>query len=157
MNSEVFALSDLKDMLLNRGDKKIVFTNGCFDILHIGHIRLLEFAKQQGDILIVGINSDSSVKRLKGEKRPIVPQGDRAEVLSALSCVDYVVIFPEDTPVETIECLKPNIHVKGGDYDMDKIPEAKILKSYGGEMRRFEFVEGRSSSNVIERILQASN
>lgn len=150
MNNKIFELIDLKDEISKYRDKKIVFTNGCFDILHIGHIRLLEFAKRQGDILVVAINSDLSVKRLKGDKRPIVPQDDRAEVLSALSCVDYVIIFPEDTPVETIEFLRPDIHVKGGDYDMDNIPEAKVLKSYGGEMRRFEFVEGRSSSNIIK-------
>jgi len=155
MNNKVFDIKELKNELLKYKNGKIVFTNGCFDVLHIGHVRLLQFAKQQGDCLVIAINSDESVRRLKGAKRPIVPQNDRAEVLSALACVDYIVIFDEDTPVETISALKPDIHVKGGDYDMEKIPEAKIISSYGGEMRRFEFVEGRSSSNIVERILKA--
>ncbi len=155
MADKTHKVSELETELKKHCGKTIVFTNGCFDLLHIGHIRLLEFAKNQGDILVLAINSDASVRRLKGEKRPIVCEADRAEVLSALSCVDYVVIFDEDTPVETIEKIKPHIHVKGGDYDMDKIPEAAVLKSYGGEMRRFDFVDGRSSTNIIDRILQA--
>ncbi|MDQ7824158.1 MAG: D-glycero-beta-D-manno-heptose 1-phosphate adenylyltransferase [Candidatus Eremiobacteraeota bacterium] len=131
---------------------KVVFTNGCFDILHVGHVRLLAAAKTFGDILIVGLNSDSSVKRLKGEKRPIVSGPDRAEVLSAIESVDYVVLFEEDTPVRVIGALKPHVHVKGGDYDLEKIPEAEVVRSYGGELRAFSLVDGRSSTDIIEKI-----
>lgn len=155
MNKIVTASELEKYILKNRVGKKIVFTNGCFDLIHSGHIRLLQFAASCGDILIVGINSDSSVKRLKGDKRPIVPENERAEVLAALSCVDFVVIFHEDTPCSLIELLKPDIHVKGGDYDMDKIPEAAVVRSYGGKMKRFSFVEGHSSTNIIGKILDA--
>lgn len=139
----------------NRSGRKIVFTNGCFDLIHSGHIRLLQFAASCGDVLIVGINSDSSVKRLKGDKRPIVPENERAEVLAALACVDFVTVFSEDTPCSMIERIRPDIHVKGGDYDMDKIPEAAVIRSYGGRMERFSFVEGHSSTNIIDRILNA--
>ena len=139
----------------NRENKTIVFTNGCFDILHIGHIKLLQFAKSSGDILILGLNSDSSIKRLKGEKRPIVCQEDRAEVLSALECVDFISIFEEDTPCELISLLKPDIHVKGGDYDVNKIPEANVIRSYGGKILRFEYIPNHSSTGIIEKILSA--
>ena len=139
----------------NRENKTIVFTNGCFDILHIGHIKLLQFAKSSGDILILGLNSDSSIKRLKGDKRPIVCQEDRAEVLSALECVDFISIFEEDTPCELISLLKPDIHVKGGDYDVNKIPEANVIRSYGGKILRFEYIPNHSSTGIIEKILSA--
>ncbi len=139
----------------NRENKTIVFTNGCFDILHIGHIKLLQFAKNSGDILVLGLNSDSSIKRLKGDKRPIVCQEDRAEVLSAFECVDFISIFDEDTPCELISLLKPDVHVKGGDYDVNKIPEAQIIKSYGGKILRFEYIPNHSSTGIIEKILSA--
>ena len=139
----------------NRENKTIVFTNGCFDILHIGHIKLLQFAKNSGDILVLGLNSDSSIKRLKGDKRPIVCQEDRAEVLSALECVDFISIFEEDTPCELISLLKPDIHVKGGDYDVNKIPEANVIHSYGGKILRFEYIPNHSSTGIIEKILSA--
>ncbi len=139
----------------NRENKTIVFTNGCFDILHIGHIKLLQFAKNSGDILVLGLNSDSSIKRIKGDKRPIVCQEDRAEVLSALECVDFISIFDEDTPCELISLLKPDVHVKGGDYDVNKIPEAKIIRSYGGKILRFEYIPNHSSTGIIEKILSA--
>ena len=139
----------------NRENKTIVFTNGCFDILHIGHIKLLQFAKNSGDILVLGLNSDSSIKRLKGDKRPIVCQEDRAEVLSALECVDFISIFEEDTPCELISLLKPDIHVKGGDYDVNKIPEANVIRSYGGKILRFEYIPNHSSTGIIEKILSA--
>ncbi|MFK4785755.1 D-glycero-beta-D-manno-heptose 1-phosphate adenylyltransferase [Fusobacterium sp. MFO224] len=133
-------------------NKKVVFTNGCFDILHIGHLRYLLEAKKQGDVLIVGINSDSSVKRLKGEDRPINGEDDRAEMLCGLKPVDYTVIFEEDTPEELIKELKPSIHVKGGDYTKDDLPETKIVESYGGEVRILSFVEGKSTTNIVEKI-----
>ena len=123
---------DLKK--LKTDGKKIVFTNGCFDILHIGHIRYLQDAREYGDILIVGVNSDSSVKKLKGDDRPINSEIQRVEVLTALECVDYVVLFNEDTPIETILLLKPDIHIKGGDYKINDLPETAHVESYGGKV-----------------------
>lgn len=132
--------------------KKVVFTNGCFDILHVGHLRYMNEAKKQGDILIVGVNSDASVKRLKGESRPINNENDRAEMLCGLEAVDYTVIFPEDTPVELLEMLKPSIHVKGGDYKKEDLPETEIVERNGGEVRILNFVEGKSTTNIVKKI-----
>lgn len=132
--------------------KKIVFTNGCFDILHRGHVTYLNEAKKQGDILVVGVNSDASVKRLKGETRPINSEYDRAFVLGGLKAVDYTVIFEEDTPEDLIACLKPSVHVKGGDYKKEDLPETKIVESYGGEVVILNFVEGKSTTNIINKI-----
>lgn len=138
--------------ILKSQNKKVVFTNGCFDILHVGHLRYLNEAKKQGDVLIIGVNSDASVKRLKGESRPINNQFDRAEMLSGLKAVDYTVIFEEDTPEELIVTLKPSIHVKGGDYKKEDLPETKIVESYGGEVRILSFVEGKSTTNIVKKI-----
>lgn len=138
--------------ILKSQNKKVVFTNGCFDILHVGHLRYLNEAKKQGDVLIIGVNSDASVKRLKGESRPINNQFDRAEMLSGLKAVDYTVIFEEDTPEELIAILKPSIHVKGGDYKKEDLPETKIVESYGGEVRILSFVEGKSTTNIVKKI-----
>lgn len=132
--------------------KKVVFTNGCFDILHVGHISYLEMAKRQGDILIVGVNSDESTKRLKGPTRPINSEKDRAAMLSALKAVDYTVIFEEDTPEDLIAYLKPSIHVKGGDYKKENLPETKIVEAYGGKVIILNFVEGKSTTNIINKI-----
>ncbi len=132
--------------------KKVVFTNGCFDILHVGHISYLENAKKQGDILIVGVNSDASTKRLKGPTRPINNENDRACMLSALKSVDYTVIFDEDTPEDLIAYLKPSIHVKGGDYKKEDLPETKIVEAYGGKVVILNFVEGKSTTNIINKI-----
>lgn len=132
--------------------KKIVFTNGCFDVLHIGHIRLLMAAADLGDTLVVGLNSDESVKRLKGENRPLHNQNIRAEQLAALVPVDAVIIFEEDTPENLIRLVKPNILVKGGDYTEDSIAGASFVKSYGGEVKIFETVEGFSSSGIIKTL-----
>lgn len=137
---------------LKKQNKKVVFTNGCFDILHVGHLTYLNEAKRQGDILIVGVNSDSSVKRLKGENRPINGEVDRAELLCGLKAVDYTVIFPEDTPCELLDDLKPSIHVKGGDYEKDDLPETKIVEKNGGEVRILGFVEGKSTTNIVNKI-----
>ncbi len=137
----------------HRSGKKIVFTNGCFDILHIGHVRYLHHARTLGDLLIVGINSDHSVSRLKGPTRPINSEGDRAEMLAALASVDAVTIFPEDTPIETIELIKPTIHVKGGDYTVDSLPEAKIVHAYGGKVVILPFTDERSTSQIIQKIV----
>ena len=138
---------DLKDK-----GSKIVFTNGCFDILHVGHVRYLQAAKDLGDMLIVGLNTDNSVKRLKGNDRPINNEADRAEVLLALKSVDHVVFFGEQTAESLIAEVKPNIYVKGGDYTLDTLPEAKIVQSYGGRVEFIPMVAGRSTTNVINKI-----
>lgn len=132
--------------------KKVVFTNGCFDILHAGHVRYLQAARNLGDVLIVGLNSDESVRTLKGPARPINCQEDRAEVLSALSAVDYVVIFEECTAEKLIRQIQPQIYVKGGDYNIENLPEAVFVKEYGGEIILVPEVVGKSSSNIIKKI-----
>lgn len=133
--------------------KKVVFTNGCFDILHAGHVQYLEKAKASGDMLVVGVNSDASVKRLKGNDRPLVTAIDRCTVLAALEAVDAAVIFDEDTPAEIIEKLLPNILVKGADWPIDNIVGAKTVLAHGGEVKTVEFLEGRSTTSIIERII----
>ena len=135
-----------------RQGKKIVFTNGCFDILHAGHVRYLTKAKSFGDILIVGLNTDNSVKKLKGENRPVNNELDRAEVLLALKSVDEVVFFGEQTAENLISEIKPDIYVKGGDYTLETLPEAKIVQSYGGEVKFVQLVAGRSTTNIIKKI-----
>jgi D-beta-D-heptose 7-phosphate kinase/D-beta-D-heptose 1-phosphate adenosyltransferase len=134
--------------------KRIVFTNGCFDILHVGHIRYLRKAKSLGDILVVGLNTDRSVRLIKGEKRPIVPQEERAEVLAALEFVDYVVFFDEPDPFTLIEKVKPHILVKGADWTKDKIVGRDLVEKTGGRVVRIPLVPGASSSGVIEKIIQ---
>lgn len=145
---------NLKNLLIEAKsqNKKIVFTNGCFDIIHAGHVFYLNEAKKLGDILVIGLNSDDSVKRLKGETRPINSQNDRAVVLSALKSVDYVVYFEEDTPLELISLLKPDILVKGGDYQIDNIVGADIVRSNGGSIVTISFVEGKSTTNIINKM-----
>ena len=137
---------------LRRADKKIVFTNGCFDILHVGHVRYLQAARDLGDVLIVGLNTDASVKKLKGNDRPINNEADRAEVLLALEAVDHVVFFGEQTAETLIEEIKPNIYVKGGDYTLETLPEAKIVQGYGGRVEFIPMVAGKSTTNVINKI-----
>ncbi len=131
---------------------KFVATNGCFDILHVGHIRYLQKAKQLGDVLIVGINSDSSVKKIKGLNRPLNLQNERAEVLASLSCVDIVSIFNEETAEKFLTMVKPDIYVKGGDYDPDNLPEAPLVKSIGAKVVIIPFVPGYSTTSTIERL-----
>ena len=137
---------------IRQGGKKIVFTNGCFDILHVGHVRYLTTAKSFGDILIVGLNTDESVKKLKGENRPINNEKDRAEVLLGLKAVDYVVLFGERTAENLVSEIRPDVYVKGADYTVDKIPEAKIVQSYGGKIELIKFVDGHSTTNIIRKI-----
>ena len=137
------------------GGKRIVFTNGCFDILHHGHISYLNRAKSMGDVLIVGLNTDASVSRLKGPSRPINSETDRAAVLAALSCVDLVVLFDEPTPARLIEALRPDLFVKGGDYTLDTLPEAPLVLSLGGEVKLLPFLDDRSTTGIIERIRRA--
>jgi len=137
---------------LARG-KRLVFTNGVFDILHAGHVRYLEAAAALGDLLIVGLNSDDSVRRLgKGEDRPINPLEDRAAVIGALRCVCGVTAFEEDTPLDLIAALKPAVHVKGGDYDAEALPETPLVRAYGGEVVILPFLEGRSTTNILKRL-----
>ena len=138
--------------ILRKGGKKIVFTNGCFDILHAGHVTYLEAAKAQGDVLVLGLNTDESVRRLKGPERPINNELDRAKVVGALQAVDYVVLFGEQTAEAVIAEVKPDIYVKGGDYTLDTLPEAKIVQSYGGKVAFIDMVEGRSTTNIINKI-----
>lgn len=133
-------------------ETKLIFTNGCFDILHVGHVRYLQQAKALGGELVVGLNSDASVKRLKGDARPLVSELERKEVLEALSCVDQVFIFGEDTPLELIKKLKPDVLVKGGDYDIKDIVGAAEVLSWGGEVKPLSFYEGFSSSSIIQKI-----
>ncbi len=133
--------------------KKIVFTNGCFDILHYGHVQYLEKAKREGDILIAALNSDTSVKRIKGKNRPIVAEKDRLRVLSGLESVDYAVLFKEDTPLKTIEAIKPDILIKGGDWKKNKIVGADFVSSYGGKIITVKLAKGRSSTNLIKKIV----
>ena len=136
--------------------RRIVFTNGCFDILHRGHITYLNRAKALGDVLVVGVNSDASVRRLKGDERPINPVDDRIEVLAALSCVDQVVVFDEETPIDVIRDLEPEVYVKGGDYTRETLPEAAVVESLGGRVVILPYVADVSTTGVIERIRAAS-
>lgn len=138
--------------ILRKGGTKIVFTNGCFDILHAGHVTYLEAAKAQGDVLVLGLNTDESVRRLKGPERPINTELDRAKVVGALKSVDYVVFFGEQTAEAVIAEVKPDVYVKGGDYTLDTLPEAKIVQSYGGRVAFIDMVEGRSTTNIIKKI-----
>lgn len=144
-------IAELSRKLKSEG-KKLVFTNGCFDILHSGHVFYLQKAKQQGDILILGLNSDASVKRLKGEKRPINSENDRAIVISELKSIDYVVIFEEDTPQEIISIIVPDILVKGGDYKKEDVVGKGVVENNGGEVVIIPFVDGKSTTNIINRI-----
>jgi D-beta-D-heptose 7-phosphate kinase/D-beta-D-heptose 1-phosphate adenosyltransferase len=134
--------------------KRIVFTNGCFDLLHIGHIRYLEDAKSLGDILVVGVNSDQSIRGLKGNNRPILPQEERTEILSSLGCVDYITVFDEADPLEFISFLQPHILVKGGDWAKETIVGREVVERSGGKVVILPFVEGASTSNLIETILK---
>jgi D-beta-D-heptose 7-phosphate kinase/D-beta-D-heptose 1-phosphate adenosyltransferase len=133
--------------------KKVVFTNGCFDIIHPGHIYYLNQARSLGDVLIVGLNSDGSVKSLnKGQERPIHPQDKRSEVLASLICVDYICIFDEETPFELIKKVKPDILVKGGDYTIDKIVGADFVQSYGGKVEIIPYLDGYSTTNILNKL-----
>jgi D-beta-D-heptose 7-phosphate kinase/D-beta-D-heptose 1-phosphate adenosyltransferase len=147
-------LANLGERLRAEG-RTVVFTNGCFDVLHVGHVRYLQQARALGDLLVVGVNTDAGVRRLKGPKRPIVPEDERAELLAALECVDYVTLFDEPTPEECLRQLRPAIHAKGGDYTEDQLPEAAVVRGYGGEIRIMPLVPGRSTTDVVNRIRTA--
>ncbi len=133
----------------------VVFTNGCFDILHAGHVEYLEKARSAGDRLIVGVNTDRSVQRLKGPARPVCHEDDRCRILAALNAVDAVVLFEEDTPLELIELLQPDILVKGADWAIENIVGADVVLARRGEVKTIEFLDGRSTTRIIERILKA--
>lgn len=141
---------------LRAAGQRVVFTNGCFDLLHVGHLRTLRWAKAQGDLLVVGLNSDASVRGLKGPRRPLVEQEDRAELLEALDCVDYVVIFEEATPLALLGQLRPDVHVKGGDYRVEDLPETPLVQSYGGQVRITPLIPGRSTTR-LEALLHESS
>ena len=151
MDRKILNWDTLDSTLVSINKEKIVFTNGCFDILHPGHIYILDQAKSYGDTLIVGLNSDESIKKLKGPKRPKVSQKDRLRILSSIKFVDYAVLFEEDTPLKLIKKIKPNILVKGGDYNADDIVGSEFVKSNGGEIKIVQLLEGYSSSSLIDK------
>lgn len=138
--------------ILKSQNKKIVFTNGCFDIIHRGHIEYLNEAKNLGDTLVIGLNSDKSVRKLKGNDRPIINQNDRAFILLNLKSVDYVIVFEEDTPYELIKSVKPDFLVKGGDWKEENIVGSDILKEYGGKTISLKFIDSYSTTNIINKI-----
>lgn len=156
MNPKIKSIKELLPIVeeLKRIKKVIVTTNGVFDLLHVGHVRYLKKAKDFGDILIVAINSDKSVKRFKGEKRPIFNENDRAEILSSLLFVDFVTIFEEDTPLNILSAIKPHYHIKGGSFLQDRIESERLLvESYGGKLLTFPLEEGYSTTLIIKKIL----
>jgi D-beta-D-heptose 7-phosphate kinase/D-beta-D-heptose 1-phosphate adenosyltransferase len=135
--------------------RRIVFTNGCFDLVHLGHVKYFQFAKKQGDILVVGVNTDSSICRLKGPKRPIIGQDDRLGVLEELESIDYLVPFDDDTPLRLIEAIRPDVLVKGADYQKEQVVGWNIVEGYGGRIALAPLIDGRSTSSVIRRIIEA--
>lgn len=153
--SNVLSKESMKSLRerLKSEKKKVVFTNGVFDLIHAGHVDYLNKAKATGDVLIVGLNSDLSVKKIKGEKRPLVNQNERAFILSNLKAVDYVVIFEEETPYELINMLVPDVLVKGADWSLDKIVGSDIVLENGGKVKNIEFVSNQSTSNIIDTVL----
>ena len=154
--SKITPRNDLKATVdrLKREGKKVVFTNGCFDILHAGHTRYLREARKLGDALILALNSDSSVRSIKGPMRPIVPEAERAEVVAALDSVDYVTVFDELTPLELIEFLRPDVIVKGGDWAEKDIVGAETVRKWGGRVAIMPEIEGASTTNIIDKVLQ---
>ncbi len=155
---KVVSLSQLQAELAPiRDGRTVVTTNGCFDILHVGHLRYLTAARALGDVLVVALNSDRSVRGLKGPNRPVVPESDRGELLAGLSCVDYVVLFDEETPVRLLQEIRPDVHVKGAQYTAENLPEADALREMGTRIEFLPMIEGRSSTNIIERIKQTSS
>jgi D-beta-D-heptose 7-phosphate kinase/D-beta-D-heptose 1-phosphate adenosyltransferase len=156
LKSKIKSLQELKKIIatLKAKGKRIVFTNGCFDLLHYGHVKYLEETKQKGDILVVAVNSDTSIKRIKGDKKPIVKEEDRLGVIAALESVDYVVKFNEDTPLETIKILRPDILVKGSDWLKNRIVGSDFVQGYGGKVLTVQLVSGRSTTDLIRKIVK---
>jgi len=155
MKSKCKTQDELRDIIvdLHTADKKVVFTNGCFDIIHTGHVRYLKMARSYGDVLVVAVNSDDSVRRIKGDKRPVTPQEERVEVLAALGMVDYVTVFEEDDPHHVIAELNPDVLVKGGDWEISKIIGRDIVEANGGKVYSIPYIEGSSTTEIIERIV----
>jgi D-beta-D-heptose 7-phosphate kinase/D-beta-D-heptose 1-phosphate adenosyltransferase len=153
---KILSWDALKNELTQRRSRgeKIAFTNGCFDILHVGHVRYLAEARQRGDLLVLALNSDASVRAIKGERRPLVPEQERAEVISALGSVDYVTLFHEETPLRLIEFLRPDCLVKGGDWAEEAVVGREAVRSWGGAVHIIPVVEGASTTNIVEKILQ---
>lgn len=158
LNKKIKNLFALKRIVsgLKKKNKRIVFTNGCFDILHYGHAKYLQQAKAKGDILIVGVNSDSSVRKIKGKNRPIICEGDRIALIAALESVDYALLFKEKTPLKLIESLKPDILVKGADWNKKDIVGANLVLGWGGKIYRINLSAGRSSTKIIKKIAASS-
>lgn len=154
--TKIVSLPNLKRVVRRLKDKGkiVVFTNGCFDILHYGHIKYLQDARSKGDFLVVAVNSDSSIKKIKAKNRPVIPQGDRLKTVAALSSVDFVVLFNADNPLGLIKALKPDILIKGADWSKQKIIGADFVESYGGRVLTVNLVKGRSTSAIIEKIVR---
>jgi len=154
LEAKIKTPKELKKIIsrLKKIGKKVVFTNGCFDLLHYGHVKYLQEAKRKSDILVVAINSDASLKRIKGNKRPIVNEKDRLRIVAGLESVDYVVLFKEETPFKTIRLLKPDILVKGADWDRNDIVGSNYVLSYGGRVSTIELVKDRSTTSLIKKI-----
>lgn len=162
VSSERIVEGDVREVAdrLHLAGKRIVLTNGCFDLVHVGHLRSLESARSLGDVLIVGLNADTTVSQLKGPRRPIVPEMERAEILAALRCVDYVTIFHEPTPIELIRKIRPHIHVKGSEYGprgSKSLPEAELVRQLGGEVHFVEMVQAHSTTHLVERLRMQSS
>ncbi|MCK4487199.1 MAG: D-glycero-beta-D-manno-heptose 1-phosphate adenylyltransferase [Desulfobacterales bacterium] len=155
MGKKIFEREALRQKVqaLKRAGKRIVFTNGCFDLLHIGHIRYLKAARAEGDLLVVGVNSDRSVREIKEPGRPVVPENERAEVLASLACVDFVTLFDEPDPLVTIRSLVPDVLVKGADWGEDAIVGRDVVEARGGSVVRIPLTEGASTTRIIEKIL----
>ncbi len=139
---------------LKKSGKKVVFTNGCYDLLHVGHVRFLKAARKLGGALVLALNSDASVRRIKGPKRPVTPENERAEVMSALSCVDLITLFHEDDPFNIIKDVVPDVLVKGGDWSLDKIIGADIVKAAGGKVKNVPYIKGKSTTNIIANVIK---
>ena len=151
---KILSREQLKDEMerLRKEGKKIAFTNGCFDILHVGHTRYLRDARKRGDVLILALNSDASVRAIKGDKRPLVPENERADVVASLESVDYVTIFNELTPLELIEYLRPDVIVKGGDWVVEKVVGRESVRKWGGQVAIIPEIKGASTTNIVEKI-----
>jgi len=156
MKSKIKTQDELRELIedLHTAGKKVVFTNGCFDLIHTGHVRYLKIARGYGDVLVVAINSDDSIRRIKGDKRPVMPQEERAEVLAALSMVDYVTMFEEDDPHRVIAELMPDVLVKGGDWDVENIIGRDLVEANGGKVYSIPYIEGSSTTTIIERVVK---
>jgi rfaE bifunctional protein nucleotidyltransferase chain/domain len=152
MNAPILGEQELLDALAKQRDRKIVFANGCFDVLHVGHIRYLQGAKEAADILVVGVNGDDSVRELKGEGRPVMPANERAELVASIKGVDYVTIFNERSPARLLGVLKPDFQAKGTDYTPDAVPEAEVVKSYGGRVIIAGDPKDHSTSAILEKM-----